>query len=106
MIITLEEAKKHLNIDPEFTDDDDYIVSLIHTAEAMVLHHLDYKDYSDLMAYLDVEEVPMPVIHACKLLIGNLYMNRESVSPVAMTNIPQSFEYLLATYKNRVGYKG
>ena len=105
MIITLEEAKKHLNIDPEFTDDDAYITSLIQTAEAMVLQHLDYRDYRELMAYLEVVEVPMPVIHACKLLIGNLYMNRESVSPVNMTNIPQSFEYLLATYKNRVGYK-
>lgn len=105
MIITLQEAKKHLNIDPEFTDDDAYITSLIETAEAMVLQHLDYRDYRELMAYLDVVEVPMPVIHACKLLIGNLYMNRESVSPVTMTNIPQSFEYLLATYKNRVGYK-
>ncbi len=103
-LITVAEAKKHLNIDASFTDDDTYIASLISVAEQMILQHLDYKDYREILTYLDVESVPAPIIHACKLLIGNMYMNRESVSPVNMTNIPQSFEYLLATYKNRVGY--
>mgnify|MGYP000858565357 FL=1 len=29
MFVTLNEAKKHLNIDDGFTDDDDYITTLI-----------------------------------------------------------------------------
>lgn len=34
--VTLEEAKKHLNIDADFTDDDDYVTSLISAAEKVV----------------------------------------------------------------------
>lgn len=103
-LITVAEAKKHLNIDASFTDDDTYIASLISVAEQMILQHLDYKEYREILAYLDVESVPAPIIHACKLLVGNMYMNRESVSNSVMTTIPQSYEYLLATYKNRIGY--
>jgi hypothetical protein len=29
MYVTLEQAKKHLNIDTDFTEDDNYIITLI-----------------------------------------------------------------------------
>ncbi len=36
MYVTLDEAKKHLNIDADFTDDDAYITSLIEVSEDSV----------------------------------------------------------------------
>jgi uncharacterized phage protein (predicted DNA packaging) len=99
--LTLEDIKKHLNIDTEFVDDDDYLNALGDVAETMVARHIDH-DLSDL------EEdgvLPAPIIHACKLLIGNMYMNRESVTFSSINKIPQSYEYLLATYKNRTNFK-
>ena len=104
--MTLADAKKHLNIDSTFTDDDAYITSLINVSEEMVLRHLDYSSYAEMLTRLNVQTVPTPIIHACKLLIGNLYMNRESVSTAVQTKIPDSYDYLLATYKNRVNYQG
>ena len=36
MYVTLDEAKKHLNVDADFTDDDAYITSLIEVSEDSV----------------------------------------------------------------------
>ncbi len=102
-ILNLNEIKKHLNIDNNFTDDDDYISGLINVVEIMVVRHLDYNSISDIESRYGA--VPTPIIHAMKLLIGNLYMNRESVSVTSMNSIPNSYEYLLSMYKNRENYK-
>lgn len=41
MYITLNQAKKHLQIDESFTEDDNYILMLITVAEDSVSQHLD-----------------------------------------------------------------
>lgn len=94
--LTLNDLKKHLNVDTTFTDDDDYIASLGDVAESIVSKHLDC-DLSEIVAYSN-GELPMPIIQAMKLLVGNLYMNRESVAFVQAHNIPLSYEYLLDPY--------
>lgn len=43
MYITLDEAKKHLNVESDFTEDDSYITSLIEVAEAKVAAELCLK---------------------------------------------------------------
>ena len=92
--LELSRIKEHLNIDKDFTDDDLYLESLGDVAEQMVERHLECN--------LDEFEnsVPAPVLHACLLLVGNLYNNRESVSNTNQHELPLSYRYLLATYKN------
>lgn len=102
--LTLEQIKKHLNIDSDFTEDDTYITSLGDVAEAIVSKHVQYK-FSDL-AQNNGGVLPPPIVHACLLLIGNLYMNRESVSAANLNNIPFSYEYLLGLYKNYTNFQG
>ena len=99
--LQLSEIKKHLNIDEVFTDDDDYIAALGDVAEEIVARHID-RNLEDIV---DNGSLPSPVRHACLLFIGNMYMNRESVSNTSMINIPNSYEYLLATYKNRSKFR-
>ena len=41
MYVTLESAKKHLNLDDSFNDDDSYITLLIQAAEDAVSKHID-----------------------------------------------------------------
>lgn len=107
MFLTVAEVKKHLNIDAGFTEDDDYIQSLIDVAEAVVQEHIDYNlaDLCDLdgNGEVDASTLPAPLIHAMKLFIGNMYANRESVAFTAPHEIPLSFNYLLSLYKNYVG---
>ena len=96
--LTLATIKKHLNIDSSFTDDDTYLTSLGDVAEQIVSKHVQY-NLAELAAS-NGGSLPAPIAHACLLLIGNFYMNRESVAAVSMSKIPMSYEYLLGLYKN------
>lgn len=91
-MIALLDIKKHLNIEESFTDDDKYLEQLIDVAYSALSLHLD----------LTIEEVAQeaPLNHAVKLLVGNLYMNREPVTFNTTVTIPYTLDYLIAPYKN------
>ena len=96
MYITLEEAKKHLLVDPDFNEDNEYIQALINTAEEAVSLNINTK----LTAIADGGELPLSVKSAVLLLIGNLYANREPVAYTAVNKVPYTFDYLIALNKN------
>lgn len=95
MYITLQEAKKHLQIDADFTDDDNYIISLIQVAEDSVAQHLDIA----LKELLSDGELPSAVKHSILLMVGNLYANREPVAYTSVVKVPYTLDYLLGLYK-------
>lgn len=95
MYITLSEAKKHLQIDPDYKDDDSYIIYLIQVAEDAVAQHLDVA----LADLLENGLLPKAVTHSILLLIGNLYANREPVSFTSASKVPYTLEYLLGLHK-------
>lgn len=100
MYITLEQAKAHLLVDKDFTDDDLYILDLVTVAEDIVAQHLD-------VALNELEVgglLPPPITHAILLMIGNLYQNRESVAFTSVNKIPYSYEYLLSLYRHYKPY--
>lgn len=97
MIISLDEIKKHLNIDPWFEQDDEYLMYLEEVSKEMVETHLGYT--CEDLEY-DYGVIPAPVKHAMLLMIGNLYNNRESVSTLTVKELPLSYQYLLQKFKN------
>lgn len=96
MYITLSEAKKHLQIDSSFTDDDAYISALIDIAEDSVAQHLDIA----LESLVVGGEIPPAIKHSILLMIGNLYANREPVSYSSVYKVPYTMEYLIGLYKH------
>ena len=77
MYILLDDAKRHLNVDKDFRDDDKYIASLIDVAEKVVERNIDI----NLKELEDGDgDIPSPLIQAMLLLVGNFYANRESVA--------------------------
>lgn len=95
LYLTVDDVKKHLNIEPEFTEDDKYLLSLIEVAQLQVGLHLNGN------SMLDSEKEILPNIkHAMLLLIGTLYSNRESVSYSAGRPVAHSYEYLLQFIKS------
>ena len=99
MYLTIEQAKKHLNLEAEFIEDDSYITSLIQVAEAAVELHINQKLVD--VAAINGEVLPLPLLHAMLLMIGNLYANREMISFASKTTeIPFNYRYLLDFYKN------
>lgn len=95
MYVTLNEAKRHLQIDEDFKDDDEYIIYLIQVAEDAVEQTLSIP----LSSLLKDGLIPKSVIHSILLLIGNLYANREPVSFTTPVKIPYTIDYLLGLYK-------
>lgn len=98
MYIPLQKIKKHLNIDNDFTEDDNYIQHLIEVAETVVERHIGYKlsDLSDK----NEGQIPAPLEHAMLLMIGTFYNTRESVTFGSGTELPLAYSYLLDMFTN------
>lgn len=100
MYLQLYQIKKHLNINEDFHDDDEYLVDLASVTENMVQKHID-RELSDLE---DGEgNIPSPLSHAMLLLIGTYYASRESVAFVSTSELPHAYDYIIALYKNYDG---
>lgn len=97
-MIDLSKAKKHLNIEPEFTEDDKYIRDLVDVSYEVVQKHIN----NNLNNFVDevTGELPSPIEHAMLLMVGNLYQNREIATFANATKLPYSYDYLLDFYKN------
>lgn len=101
MYLNLYSVKKHLNIDEDFNDDDEYLVDLISVATQVVEKHID--NNLDEIAASNGGELPSPILHAMLLLIADLYSNRETVAYTSISKLPLSYDYLLDLYKNYDG---
>ena len=97
MYIQLDYAKKHLNIEENFTEDDEYILGLIEVAESAVRVHIN-EDFASI-AEKNGGCLPPPILQAALLMIGNMYQNRE---PIGTKNqaLPFNYQYLIDLYKN------
>lgn len=96
MYVTLEQAKKHLNIDNSFTDDDNYILQLIQVAEDAVEKNTDIA----LSEQIVDGQLPSTIIHSILLLVGNLYNNREATSYSVPSEVPFAYKYLINLNRN------
>ena len=90
-------AKKQLNLEPGFTEDDKYIVGLIEMAEQAVRTHVN-EDFESI-AEKNGGCIPAPLFQAMLLLIGTMYQNREVVGTRSV-KLPYNYEYLIELYQN------
>lgn len=95
--IPLELAKKHLNLDEDYTEDDEYILGLVAAAKGAVEMALNAS--LDRLAEENGGEVPMAIIQAILLMVGNWYQNRE-ITGSKVAALPYNFEYLINLYKH------
>lgn len=98
---TLERAKAHLNIAPEFTDDDALIQSYIDAAEMLV--ELDVR-----MSQAQIEEryggdVPAPLRQAVLLQVGSFYASREDIAFGVIVSKTHAYDRLIQKF---IDYEG
>lgn len=96
-MIPIDLVKKHLNIDPDFYDDDQYLLGLIEVAEQTVKVHVN--EDLDVLAEKNGGCLPAPLFQAMLLQIGNLYQNREIIGTKSQA-LPYNYQYLIDLYKN------
>lgn len=92
-MIDLALAKAHLNVEHNY--DDDYIISLIEVAEAVVA-----SDVCEDLSTLNGGELPPPLRQAMLLLVGQYYANREPVAYANVKEVPISYRHLISLYRN------
>lgn len=89
MYITIEDLKKHLNVD--HSEDDDYIGELSEVAEDAVAEYLN-RPISD---FVTDGKLKASVRHAIRLLVGTWYASRESVAFASPSVLPDGVYALL-----------
>ena len=86
-MLTIDDLKKHLNID--HNEDDAYIEELISVAEDAVETYIN----KPLTDFVDSDGKVKPAIrHACRLLVGTWYANRESVVYSTPSELPDGVD--------------
>ena len=96
-MIPIDIVKKHLNIEPDYYDDDQYLLGLIEVAEQTVKVHVN--EDMDKLAEENGGCLPAPLFQAMLLQIGNLYQNREIIGTKSQA-LPFNYQYLIDLYKN------
>jgi hypothetical protein len=109
-IVTLEEAKKQLNIEPYFTEDDIYISTLIEVSFSYiknVCNNITWVDASGSTGSSEFADfnsgstsIPLVVKQGILLMVSNLYANREPVSFGSPVKIPHTLDALISSYVN------
>lgn len=97
MFLELSQIKKHLNIDADYIDDDEYLLFLYDVAVDAIQKHID-TTFEEIMQKKG--EIPKALLHAILLFIGNMYDNRESVSFTSVHEVPNSLNYILNMYRD------
>ena len=97
MFLELSQIKKHLNIDTDYIDDDEYLLFLYDVAVDAIQKHID-TTFEEIKHKKG--EIPKALLHAILLFIGNMYDNRESVSFTSVHEVPNSLNYILNMYRD------
>lgn len=94
--LSLELAKRHLNIEQAFAADDELIEQYIATAELMVELDIHVE-----LSSLEVDgKLPAPLVQAMLLLVGTYYVARETIAfGVIKQEIP-AYDHLVSKYRN------
>lgn len=91
--VTLEMIKTHLNIEPDYHGEDDYLLHLRDVAFLVVQNYI----CSDL-ATLQGHKTALQ--HGLLLYIGTLFLQRESIGTSSMKECPHTLQFILDQYKN------
>lgn len=99
--LTLKLIKQHLNMNQDYSEEDDYLEMLGGCVEEVVEKHID--DSLEAISEKNGGKLPLPLIQACLLLLGTYYSNRENIAYNNTIEVPMTFTYLLNLYKNYGG---
>lgn len=100
-VVSLALFKKHVRAD-DFADDDELLQHYLDAAEAAVIRetHRSESELTDLGG----GTFPAPIKQAILLLGGHWYNQRESVSSVAMHEVPDTLQAIIKPYRKLADY--
>lgn len=98
MYISVDDVKRHLNIDSCYNEENDYLVHLVAAAEDATAKRLN----APLHTLVDRHSgyLPESVIQQILLLVGSWYAARETFSNQSVSALPHSYDFLADLNKN------
>jgi len=94
--LTMDDIKAQARVEPEFTDDDDYLKLLGRAAERKVFNDTQ-RTYDEIVAKWG--EWPEDLTLAALMLVSHWYKNRESTTNQSMSVVPYGYEGLYMEYR-------
>ena len=92
MIVTLEDIKRHLNVD--FDEDDALITSMIEAAEASIEQSIGVP-----LADIATDGFPDDLKHAIRILTATFYEYREGFTNGKIQQVPFTLSHLISPYR-------
>ncbi|RTY53644.1 phage gp6-like head-tail connector protein [Pantoea sp. YU22] len=101
MLLTLDEIKYQLRIEPDDTSEDAYLQLIGQAAESRTSNYLNRKLYAETVPEDDPDGLILPadVKLAMLGLVAHFHENRAAVSDVEMIELPMSFNWLVTPYR-------
>lgn len=102
---SVAELKQHLNIELDRTEDDNYLLELIAVSEMAVSNYCNGGLQEAATIVIDgvtYTALPKAVKQACLFLAAHFYLNRTPIAFTSTSELPYTFTFLLAPYKNFV----
>jgi len=93
--LTLETIKAQCRIEPDFTDEDEWLEDTGESVEDTLLNLLN-RSYEDLMETYG--KVPAPIVHASKELVDLSYQHRSGTSTQNVYPVPYTIELRIKPY--------
>lgn len=93
--LTLQRIKQQCRIEPDFTLEDNLLISYGKSAERQVLNDLG-RSYSEIIAMCG--EVPEDIIHASLLLVDEAYQQRSPADRMSWSVMPYAYESKIKPY--------
>lgn len=93
MICTINELKQNLNIEPDYTDEDEFLLYLLEVAEEVIFNYLDKTKEN-------YNTIPVCIKHAILVIASQYYENRTAIAFASVNKIPFTLEVLLSKERN------
>ena len=93
--LTLEAMKRQCRIEPDFTDEDEWLEATGEAEEETVLNILN-RSYEDLIETYG--KVPMPIVQATLELVDKSYQHRSAIGTQQMYLVPYTIDYRIKNY--------
>lgn len=91
--ISLDEAKAHMRLDADFTEEDQLIQGLVEAALEVSQTHIGRR-FGDSLDFTSAVRV------GCLMYVSFLYENREMVSDVEKSEVPLAISALWSVYRD------
>lgn len=94
--MNIQELKRQLQIEPDYTDEDIQLQHYLNVADQAVLNYLNITGSTSGVTGTNM---PAPVLQGILLFAAHLYTTRQIISYGQGYKIPLTFEFLLNPYK-------